>query len=191
MIPERLTPTAEQLAKCEERLFPAFIDYTQNVSPRWMAISLRTSAYILWLTATLKPMSVVDWGSGFTSYVLRSSCGTVYTVDDSKEWLEKTRRFLKRYRCNTERLELADDYRQTSHEHQLVVYDFSSGEIRDGLYDFAISEIGPGGVGIMDDAAHDSHAAHMTLAAKTHGHDIWKLEEWTTDELMRYAALVA
>lgn len=186
-----LVPTPAGLAEATARLEDAYQDYVKHVSPPQMCIALETSAYILWAAEQLpKINSAVDFGSGFTSYVLRLICDDVWSVDDSPEWLEWTQRFLERHDRKQGTLAHWDDYKATAFTHDLVVYDFSSGQMRDDNFQFAIGQLGPGGIAVLDDANHEGHQRSMYKAARKYRYGLFGLQDWTRDFYRRFAALV-
>ncbi len=183
-------PGEGDLAVVAEELHDAYQDYTKHVSPANMAMSLEACSYILWAARKLDVTSAADFGSGFTSYVLRLVCDDVWSVDDSPEWLEWTARFLNRHGRQTGNLTIWDDYKQLDLAHDVIVYDFSSGEMRDANFNFAIGQLRPGGIGIMDDANHQGHQTSMYKAAHANRFDLFGLQDWTKDYVNRFAALV-
>lgn len=186
-----LCPTDEDLKHCRNRLERAYGDYTAHVSPANMAMSLESCAYIMWLALQLDVKRAIDFGSGFTSYVLRVVCDDVVSVDDSPEWLAWTHTFLERHNMHHGRLVLWDDFEPADQtEFGLVVYDFSAGNIRDEHFMDAVAAIAPGGVGVMDDAMHVNHQKSMRDAALAFGYEMCGVEDWTRDEYSRYAAII-
>lgn len=185
-----LVPTKEDLAAATAELEPAYQDYVKHVSPAQMAIALETAAYILWAASRIQVRSAVDFGSGFTSYVLRLVCDDVWSVDDSPEWLLWTQRFLARHGQANGQLVTWDDYKTQELHHDLVVYDFSSGEMRDANFAHAIGQLNRGGIAVLDDANHQGHQTSMHKAARHYGYDLFGLQDWTRDFFRRFAALV-
>lgn len=185
-----LVPTETDLKEARARLEVPYHDYTLHVSPPQMAIALETAAYTLWVSQRITLRSAVDFGSGFTSYVLRLVCDDVWSVDDSPEWLDWTRTFLDRYRQDTSQLVTWNDYRTRDLTHDLVVYDFSCGQMRDDNFDFAVGQLRAGGIGVMDDANHQDHQTSMHKAARKHGYGLFGLQDWTRDQYHRFAALI-
>jgi hypothetical protein len=185
-----LVPTDIELKACTEELLDPYIDYVTHVSPYVMAISLNTSAYILWAARKIRAESAIDFGSGFTSYVLRLACDDVWSVDDSPEWLEWSARFLERYGMlhvgHLERWHLFAYRNQDPRD--IVVYDFSGGDMRNDNFGYAISMVGS--IGVLDDAQHPEHQKTMHQAAREQGYDLFGLRDWTCDGVDRYAALV-
>lgn len=79
-------------------------DYVINVSSKSMAASLSCCSYFLQLIETLKPKSVIDFGSGFSSFAIRrykkitGENIKTYSVDSDKEWLLKSKLFCEENR---------------------------------------------------------------------------------------------
>lgn len=95
----------------------AFYDvYTSKVSTDGMAISLKVATFMYFLCDKYKFRYVMDRGSGFSSFVLRFYAKkqllpiTVFSVDDSEEWLNKTESFLKYNYVDSNNLFLWDDF---------------------------------------------------------------------------------
>jgi predicted O-methyltransferase YrrM len=183
-----LAPTDEDLEKAADRLDTAYRDYVAHISPARMAISQETAAYILWACETQGAATAVDFGSGFTSYVLRyAGCDTV-SVDDSPEWLHWTGTFLERYEQTNGQLVLFDHFRPRPVD--VVVYDFGGGQLRNDHFVTAIAQIGRGGIAILDDAHFENHQKAMRRAVVRYHYDLFSLEDYTRDWFDRYAALV-
>ena len=189
----RYAPFEPDLDHYRNLLADAYYDYTETVSPKEMAISLRTAAYILWLCVKVRATSVCDFGSGFTSYVLRLFArasiwpqGSVTSIDDNPEWLQKTSDFLQRRDCDTDGLVLwADDLELPNFD--IVVYDFASGAVREQWMGYALAHTKIACV--FDDAMHDGHWLEMERAAGMEGMKLCSLQLWTRDYIARYAAL--
>jgi len=95
----------------------AWDDYTENVSAADMTISLGCG-YLLYSAAVLlRPKRILDLGSGFSSYVLRTyveGCEdpiVIYSVDTKKRWLDKTAEFLENYGVNSDNMILWPDFK--------------------------------------------------------------------------------
>lgn len=68
--------------------------YISNISTESMAISLETSRLLYYYLKNNRVQRILDFGSGFSSYLFRSIHENVITVDDDLNWLEKTKMFL-------------------------------------------------------------------------------------------------
>jgi predicted O-methyltransferase YrrM len=185
-----LVPPEHELKEATVRLQVAYDDYVARVSPANMAMSLESAAYILWLAETTGAHTGADFGSGFTSYVLRLAGLTTTSVDDSPEWLHWTREFLRRYKLNSGELCEWETYRDRICAYDLVVYDFSSGPIRDANFQHAIGQLVPGGLAVLDDAQHEGHQISMIKAVRHYQYQLFDIQAWTRDQFRRYAALV-
>ncbi len=181
-------PNDEELEKARARLVGAYRDYVAHVSPAQMTISLETSTYILWAAEKIGAIRAIDFGSGFTSYVLRLAGCETTSVDDSSEWLHWTQVFLERYGLTTGSLCLLDEFHPIRAD--LVVYDFASGQLRDDHFITAFAQIAPGGIAILDDANHPLHQKAMKRAAEKFNYSLYGIGGLTTDWQGRFAALV-
>jgi len=93
--------------------------YVSNISRADMAASFELSSLTFQLCLNVKPKKMLDMGSGFSSYVLRtyadeSTESKVYSVDDDSAWLEKTRNYLRDSKVNTENLLTLDNFIQSN-----------------------------------------------------------------------------
>ncbi len=185
-----ILPTEDDLADATKRLDDAYNEYVRHVSPAVMTISLPTSAFILALCERLDVSRAVDFGSGFTSYVLRSAVPEVFSVDDSLEWLTWTRGFLDRHHQPTAGVWTWDEFKAYTHEpFDLVVYDFSNGQTRLDNCHYALTQLRKGGVCVFDDCQQEPVQKAIANAAREAECDVFGLREWTLDTFHRYAAL--
>ncbi len=83
-------------------ILPFYQDYVKNVSNPIMALSLELSVFLLLLCDFIKPKNILDFGSGFSSFIFRyyaahyvnNQSTIIWSLDDSQEWLDKTSEFL-------------------------------------------------------------------------------------------------
>ncbi len=178
------------LAREIEELEQPYADYTAHVSPDSMAIAHATSAYILWLCRVLRPASVCDFGSGFTSYVLRyyGECEVV-SVDDHPDWIGWTSKYLERMGYAPDGLMMFDEYMRTDLQHDLIVYDFSNGNVREANFGMALDRLISEGVAVFDDAQHGGHQARMLEECAARRFDLCSAHEFTKDRYGRFAAV--
>ena len=183
------------IGTAKDELADVYVDYTKTVSPDNMAVSLLTATYLLFLCRTLKARHVADFGSGFTSYVLARYAAetdgpvTVTSVDDDREWLERTGTFLDRYGLRTN-LTMWDDWQDTKIRHDVGCYDLSRGDIRDAGMEQVARRTRPRGVVVLDDAHHEGHRETMRKVSKRLRWDLYGLQDYTTDHHHRFAALL-
>ena len=152
--------------KISERIATEHDDYTRNISSEKMALSLNCATLLGYLVQETKPPRILDLGSGFSSYVLRRFSaeygGVVFSVDDNKDWLEKTRFYLEAKGTSSINLEYWDDFIQRlkgcsdKEQFDLVFHDLGSMETRKDTLAFVVGLAKPGGIVILDDM-HKSH----------------------------------
>ena len=87
-------------------------EYTRKVSSPSAAISLELACFLYFMCDNIQPRLIVDLGSGFSSYVLRTFQQDqnikVYSVDDNPFWLDRTRDFLSCHHLSIDNLYLWD-----------------------------------------------------------------------------------
>lgn len=133
-------------------------DYITTTSLDYMAASLESSALLCSLADIIGAGTVVDLGSGFSSYVLRDYAAQttptpiVYSVDDSGEWLGKTRQYLEQHGCSTDNLFDWRDFEDNDHlKFDLIFHDMGNMDLRAGALPWVIDHLSPGGFAILDD----------------------------------------
>lgn len=176
-----------------QALIPDYVDYCKTVSPRSMTIAIETATYVWFLARQLAAVNVIDLGSGFTSYLLRcyarntATPVTVTSVDDSGEWLGKTRGFIESKGLTADGTVTWADWLDTDDRYDLAVYDFASGDLRnEGMWVIA-ERLALGGVVVFDDAQHDGHRAEMHAVAAKHHFELVDVHDVTVDMIGRYA----
>jgi predicted O-methyltransferase YrrM len=191
-----LVPQAVDLETARRALFTAYEEYVTEVSTPGMAASLETSAYLDWLCRALRAESILDLGSGFSSYVVRryaaeTPCAvTVTSVDDDPEWLLKTEAFLRRHSVPVDGMtEWSAHVTTPSGPHDVVFHDLASGLVREDAMQFAVSQVRRGGAIIFDDAQHDGHRHRMYAEASSAGVKLYSLRSLTLDTIKRWALL--
>jgi predicted O-methyltransferase YrrM len=178
-----------------QALLPAYVDYCQTVSPRHMAMSIESCTYLWWLCDRAKAATVCDLGSGFTSYTLRAYAAladhpvTVTTVDDSPEWLDRTREFLSAASLPTDSLVEWDTWSEDPGTYDVIVHDLAHGDLRNLSMWVAAGALTEGGMILFDDAQNASHVAEMFKVAEANGLKMADIRQWTSDEVGRFSLL--
>lgn len=177
-------------------LFPAYASYCKDVSPRAHALALETCTFAYWLCSTRYAKTPADFGSGFSSYVLRRyaksvrGAGTqtqVTSVDTDQGWLDKTGEFLRRYRYPVSGLMMWDEWLAGDSQHDLIVYDMANGDTREAGMPIVVERLESGGMILFDDAHHTSHCAAMVATADRFGLELLDVREATLDIAGRFA----
>lgn len=181
-------------ADVRAELADAYDEYTANVSPDNMAVSLIAATYLLSVCRDKKLVDVADFGSGFTSYVLAHYARTadypvtVTSIDTDPEWLARTDEFLTAHELQS-RLVLWDDYLTEEQAHDLICYDLGGGDVREAGMPVVLDRISPNGVVLFDDAQHIGHADAMRAACRARRRDLYSLRDETLDDYGRFMAV--
>ncbi len=117
-----------EVANARRDLVDAWARYTTLISSEEMAVSLELASVLDALCRLASPQSVLDLGSGFSSYVVRRFArergGAVTSVDTSPEWLERTGEFLAEEGLSTARLAVWSDFvNENTDTFDLVLHD--------------------------------------------------------------------
>jgi len=84
-----------------EELKEVYEKYITTISSREMAASLECCVFLMTMFKEINPRSILDLGSGFSSYALRyykesrDSNTQIRSVDSVKVWLQKSKEFCK------------------------------------------------------------------------------------------------
>lgn len=186
-----------ELASLQRMFLQSHHEYVSHLSPADMAASLPTLAYLYFLCRATRARSVLDLGSGLSSYVLRCYARdaaypvSVTSVDDDAKWLARTEEFLRENGCgDVGALSLWSDYQSSpAQRHDVVFHDLAGGEVREEAMPFAVAQVAPGGLIVLDDAQHPGHRARMGTELSAAAMQIYSLRRWTLDGYGRWAVL--
>jgi predicted O-methyltransferase YrrM len=117
----------------QSSLFDPYWDYVTNYSESAHAMSWELTEYFQRLLKSLNPKRILDLGSGWSSYVFRTSNADVYSIDTDPKWMEVTRSFLKKYGVEDHNLYLLKDFKWEG-EYDLIFHDMSIPEERPQLF---------------------------------------------------------
>ncbi len=178
-------------------LADAYAEYTRDVSPNNMAMSLESAGYLLFLCRSRRAKRVADFGSGFSSYVLAHHAETadyevlVDSVDDDRDWMAKSEQFCAAHSMalTDHRFYLWDFYAKQDHKLDLSFHDLASGAKREAAMSYVADWTVPGGVVMFDDAHHVGHRQEMGKVCRDRGWRCYPLHDWTRDSYGRFSAL--
>jgi hypothetical protein len=177
----------------------AYNDYSRSISKPDSAISLELSCFMLFLCLHLKPKTLIDLGSGFSSYVLRtykakfSSGCTVYSVDDDVKWLEKTRAYLTRKNLGTENMMMWDVFLNTPKPlFEFMLHDIGKVAGRVKSFPFLIPMLGKKATLLLDDMhkPHFSKPIKEKIRRRPIPMSVFDIKKFTLDDYGRYAWLL-
>lgn len=186
---------AERAPALAKRFENDYLDYLTRVGHPNHAASLELIATLWLLAEDSGARRIIDLGSGFTSFILRTYAAEhpgveVWSVDDSAEWLERTRGWLGEKGVSTAHLYTWDNLMtQGRHDFDLVLHDMGMMDTRARCLTDAVGLAREGGLVILDDVHMAEYRAHV---AKTlEGRTLWSLKRFTRDPITRYAWLLA
>ena len=90
-----------EFEKYRSFLLKEYENYVTSISTRAMAVSMKCCCYFLHLIEKIQPKSVIDFGSGFSSFAIRKykkitgNNFEIWSVDSDKKWLKKSKVFCK------------------------------------------------------------------------------------------------
>lgn len=184
-------PTA--MAPHAARLGPTHADYCARIGHPVHAASIELTALVLALCERRDVKRVVDLGSGFTSWALRdwarSRDVTVHSVDDSPEWLEKTRAYLAETGMDDDNLHVWSDFAKAGFAgtFDLVVHDLGFMHTRFEVLDTAVGLARPGGLVLLDDMHKPDFRDKALAHLEAQGFAAYSLKKLTRDKLTRFA----
>jgi len=193
-----LAEVTQHVAPCRRRLRGRHSQYTDFVSNPGNALSLQSSALVFALCEVLRPASILDLGSGFSSYIVStyqaesSEQVLVRSVDDSSEWLARTSDYLELTGLPTGGLCSLVQFEESGcGVFDLVIYDLGSMETRKRWLKNALMCVRPAtGVALIDDCHVGDFANDVLTAVRERGgrcHDVAGL---TRDRFGRRSFLV-
>jgi predicted O-methyltransferase YrrM len=195
-LPARLAPDDESLGELVRELEPLHERYVTQVSNRYWAASLQLSAFLWHLCRTIEARTVLELGSGFTTYVFRRYAAEsghdvrVLSADDDDAWLEKTLTFLDSNGAARGELVPLDHLKRTIKEAQFdLVFNDVYGKLRPAATAWAAEHMTPTGLLILDDANRAVDRRSLLTVAKEHRLAVYDLRPWTHDEIGRWALL--
>jgi predicted O-methyltransferase YrrM len=175
---------------------PAYRAYTATISPDSIAISPELAVYVVCEATT--PNTMLDLGSGFSSYVFRSYAKSkdkfpapvTYSVDDSTEWLDETRRFLQHHESDCHNLLTWDEFVERDRpSFDLVLQDMGNLGKRRRMLSRVLDMCAPGGMLVIDDMHVPGYRRALTGELEKLGHSYFSLRTFTRKRL-RYSYLV-
>ncbi len=181
-----------------DRLAAHHARYIASVSTDIMAASLELSTFLDVFCTIGKPAKVVDLGSGFSSWVLRSYAASadpspeVHSVDDHEGWLERTRAYLEAQGVRTDNLWHWPAFISSVEpgSFDLVLHDMGSMEFRASSLPQVLTLARPGGHVVLDDVHKPDYRKHVEGVLAEHGLEYLSLKRITCDNKARYAFLV-
>jgi predicted O-methyltransferase YrrM len=183
-----------------QRLLPIYRQYTATVSPDPIAISLELAVFLAVLCEARRPKTILDLGSGFSSYVFGAHAKQhgdgdviVHSIDQSTEWLDKTRAFLEGQDLHAEHLGSWEELvlsKTRPRAFDLVLQDIATLGTRLEMLDVVLGMCRPGGLIVIDDMHVPGYRFSVLKELRQRKLTHFSLRSYTKKRL-RYSYLVA
>ncbi len=180
----------------EKRLLPHYTDYVERVSSPGMSLSLETSVVLDLLCEWTHPRRILDLGSGFSSFVLRSCAERsphpcrVVTVDDDLLWLERTRDFLREKNISQRDMYPWEECGISKEEpFDLILHDLGSMNTREEVLPRVLAVAGEKTLLVLDDMHKDYYRETALEMLGEYRCGCVPLREETEDQFGRYACV--
>ena len=176
-----------------------YLEYTEDVSYEGMPISFE-SACLLWsLCEALEPARILDMGSGFSSFVFRRYQVTarvkpeIWSVDESAEWLEKTREFLRSHDLSDQDMFTWDDFQVLAPpEFDVILHDLGIMSERPDILERILALTKNEGIVIVDDYQNPIYRAEVDQRLRRYDILTTDSVRWLTlDRFLRYSLLIS
>jgi len=173
--------------------------YVSEISTSGMAISLESSLTILSLLEYFKPKSILDLGSGFSSFLFRlykknaQYRVNIISVDHDIQWIQKSRIFLSYFKLDDENFILSDNFFQSKDKNKnfdFILNDFSSGSYRDKITRLIPNFTNSNSCMVFDDMQNYKHKKAVMRVIMQNNYRYVDLKNYTFDFKNRYQWLV-
>lgn len=169
--------------------------YVENISRVDMAASLELSSVVYDLCRMTSPKKMIDIGSGFSSFILRTYAEKtpkcrVWSIDDDTVWLDKTREYLKISSLNTDNLLTLEEFVASSeNEFDILLLDLNYVEVRKNYINLVVERCKQGGVILFDDVHKREFMMEVLQQTKKLPVKLYDLSAVTKDQFGRFALL--
>ena len=184
----------------EASLRGPYQDYVSNYSSPLISLSLNRAAFLNYLTRATNAGHILDLGSGFSSYVFRraradTSAGNVISVDDSEQWLEETRSFLRHYHLEDAHLYALDQMSDpggqfTPGRFDLCLIDIGDFALRAKLLPTLLEAVRGGSIVLIDDFHVTRYRKHIIAQCAVTNVDVFSLRKVTRRRLSHMAIIM-
>ena len=171
--------------------------YTNVVSPAASAMSLELACFIEFICEHIKPRSILDTGSGFSSYMFRSyraRTGTdceIFSVDDNPQWLGKTISYIEQAELGTDNLMTWDEFTALpTRSFDLISHDIGGVAGRASTLPFLLQLVHSDSVLLIDDIHKPHFRRPIEKILSSHKLRPYDISKFTRDAFDRYAMLL-
>lgn len=175
-----------------------YTGYTKDVSYEGMPISFESACFLWSMCEALNPKRILDMGSGFSSFVFRHYQRTaspdleIWSVDESAEWLGKTKDFLLLHHLSDRDMYTWGEFQTLAPpQFDLISHDLGYMHERPDILERILTLRTDNGIIVVDDYQNPTYRAELDRRLHNYetleGHDI----RWLTlDRFLRYSLLI-
>lgn len=173
----------------------AYQHYVTNISRPDMAASLELSSVVFDLCQNQSSKKMLDMGSGFSSFILRSyadknSGSNVWSVDDDTAWLGKTKHYLQSASLNTNNLLTLEEFlASTEKGFDFLLLDLNYVEVRKNYIKLVVDRCKRGGLILFDDVHKREFMTEVLEQTQNLPVKLYDLAPITRDQFGRFALL--
>ncbi len=177
---------------------PTYEEYISKVSIEVMAISLELSVFCILMCDMMRPQNIVDFGSGYSSYIFRSLTSiidenyqpTIWSVDDSAEWINKTKKFLGSHNISSDNVITWDAFiQQNLGPFDFILYDLGGFEFRKENLKQIIKLCDKNGTIIFDDMHSAEYGRYLNKILKKNNCTCFDIRYYSKDKFGKYSKL--
>ncbi|MGM0588335.1 MAG: hypothetical protein ACQETE_07980 [Bacteroidota bacterium] len=177
-------------------LWKDYQEYISTVSTPDMAVSMEAVTFVINLVNSQKCESVLDLGTGFSSFAFRKSFRSrsikIDSFDDNREWLQKSIDFSDIKGVGKKNFFHFDDFEQKAlAEYDLVFHDLGRMDVRKKSLNNIINHAKKGsGYLFLDDMHKKDYANHVDQIMRNINYSSIDVKSYTIDSYGRYAKLI-
>ncbi len=181
----------------ETELRRVYDRYVGEVSSWEWAVSWPTARALDLLCEEIQPRHILDLGSGLSTYVVanwarRSGIDVeIVSVDDSPDWLAKTRAFLDGQGLQARLIDISELATLPSTTFDLAFDDIGRTENRVRVLDPITRVMAPGGLVVLDDMNVRGYREQVRSRLDAAGWKVFSIRAQTIDAKGRFAMLTA
>ncbi len=184
-----LNSISEKMDFFRDKIKKTHTKYIHEVSNEEMAISFEQSCFLSGFCQITNPSTVLDLGSGYSSLLFRKYANaSVTSIDDSKDWLTKTKNYLDENQVSSNNVFSWDEF-ENKGLYDLVFHDMGNMETRINTFKDIANLVNKGGFLFLDDVHKVPYAKYVKDNLNLSKFDIYNIYNLTVDKYGRFMYL--
>ena len=170
--------------------------YIREISCDLAAVSWETAHFLYTIAKIRRCRKILDLGSGFSSYVLRTYAMNahngvcVHSIDDDNFWLGKTKLFLADYGVPLDHLTTWECFKENNQfKFDLIFHDLGNMETRAKSLPFVLNLLEKGGVIVLDDMHKTPYRYFAKKEVRKAGLSLYSIRKHTLDKFSRFSGI--